>query len=181
MNAVVVYESMYGNTKAVAEAVAEGLGGASVLSVAEASERAEGADLLVVGGPTHMHGMATKASRRMAVQAAHEDGGTKVEPGAEEGPGLRAWLRGLSHTHGALAASFDSRLDRSPLMTGTAARAIARRLQRRGYDVFERESFLVQDAEGPLEDGELDRARDWGAQLARAVASLRGEKAVASR
>ena len=50
-------------------------------------------------------------------------------------------------------------------MTGSAARGIARRLRHHGYDVIGIESFLVADAEGPLEEGELDRARAWAAGL----------------
>jgi hypothetical protein len=57
-------------------------------------------------------------------------------------------------------------LDKSPAVTGAAARGIARRLRRRGYQVVGDESFLVEDAEGPLADGELERARAWGAELA---------------
>jgi hypothetical protein len=171
MNAVVVYESVYGNTKAIAEAIAEaiadGLGGAVVLPVHEAAASAAKADLLIVGGPTHMHGMATSLSRRMAVQAGEEDGAATVEPGATAEPGLRRWLHELAHRDGVPAAAFDTRLDKSPVMTGTAARAIAKRLGRRGYEVVATESFLVKDAEGPLEDDELDRARAWGVELAR--------------
>jgi hypothetical protein len=166
MNALVVYESIYGNTRAVAEAVAAGLGGASVLAVQDAAGRTESADLLVVGGPTHMHGMATSLSRRMAVEAAKEDGHAAVEPGAAEGPGLRRWLHDLPRRDGGRAAAFDTRLDRSPSVTGAAARGIARRLRHHGYDVLASESFLVEDAEGPLADGELERARAWGAELA---------------
>lgn len=173
MNAVVVYESMYGNTRAVAEAIADGLGGAAVVPVQDASA-ADAADLLVVGGPTHMHGLATTGSRRMAVEAATEDGHAGVEPGAADGPGLRRWLHDMPQRDGARAAAFDTRLDRSPALTGAAARGIARRLRRRGYDVASRESFLVEDAEGPLEDGELDRARAWGETLARELAVAGG-------
>lgn len=166
MNVLVVYESMYGNTHAVAEAVAEGLGGATLAAAHDAAAKAEGAELLIVGGPTHMHGLTTSSSRRMAAEAAKEDGGTTVEPGATEEPGLRRWLHDLPHVKHVQAATFDTRLDRSAALTGSAARAIARRLRRRGYDVVDSESFLVQDSEGPLEDGELDRARAWGAELA---------------
>jgi flavodoxin len=169
MNALVVYESIYGNTRAVAEAVAEGLGDAAAVSVHEVGDRAELAELLVVGGPTHVHGMTTARSREMAVHAAEEDGHTTIEPSATEGPGLRKWLKDRPERAGR-AAAFDTRLDRSPWMTGMAARGIAKRLRRRGYDVLATESFLVADSEGPLEDGELERARAWGAELA-AVAS----------
>jgi hypothetical protein len=166
MNAVVVYESVYGNTRAIAEAVGEGLGGATVVPVKDAAAVVETAELLVVGGPTHMHGLATSLSRRMAVQAAEEDGHAAVEPGAADDPGLRRWLHDLSPRSDARGAAFDTRLDKSPTLTGTAARGIARRLRHRGYEVLGSESFLVEDAEGPLEKGELGRARAWGADLA---------------
>jgi hypothetical protein len=171
MNAVVVYESMYGNTRAVAEAIAEGLGGAAVVPVHEAPERAGQPDLLVVGGPTHIHGLATKRSRRAAVEAAHEDG-AEVEPGATTEPGLRSWLSDLPNVAGARAATFDTRLDKSAWITGLASRGIARRLRRHDYDVIATDSFLVAETEGPLEEGELDRARDWGARLAAQAARL---------
>ena len=168
MDALVVFESMYGNTRAIAQAIAEGLGRAPVRSVLEATDAS--ADLLVVGGPTHMHGLATSGSRKMAAEAVKEDGHGELEPGAVEDPGLRQWLRDLPTVAGGRAATFDTRLDRSAALTGSAARGIARRLRRRGYDVVASESFLVQDAEGPLEEGELERARAWGAQLAKASA-----------
>lgn len=169
VDALVVYESVYGNTRAIAEAVGEGLGGAQVLPVYVAAQRPWDVDLLVVGGPTHMHGLSTLHSRRMAVAAAEEDGGeVHTEPGAGE-PGLRAWLRGLHAREGARAAAFDTRLDRSPWVTGMAARGIAKRLRHHGYGVLGTESFLVEDGEGPLADGELDRARTWGAELAAAI------------
>lgn len=164
MNALIVYESMYGNTRAIAEAIAEGLGGAKVQSTREGADGS--ADLLIVGGPTHMHGLTTSGSRRMAAQAVTEDGHGELEPDATDAPGLRQWLRDLPEAHGARAATFDTRLDRSAALTGSAARGIARRLRRRGYDVVASESYLVQDSEGPLEDGELERARAWGAELA---------------
>jgi len=172
MSAIVVYESVYGNTRAVAEAIAEGLG-ATALPVQEAGAAAEEADLLVVGGPTHMHGLATTRSRQAAVAAAREDGHASVEPHAGDELGLRSWLRDLAQTEPRDAAAFDTRLDRAPWVTGVAARGIARRLRHRGYKLVGSESFLVQESEGPLEEGELDRARAWGEQLARAGADAR--------
>ena len=177
MNALVVYESIYGNTRAIAEAVADGLGGASVASVATAPGDLENLDLLVVGGPTHMHGLATTRSREIAAEGAHEDKGTHVEPDATDGPGLRGWLAELPDGQGARAATFDTRLDKSAWVTGLASRGIAKRLRRDGYDVVATESFLVEDGEGPLEDGELDRARAWGAQLAAKAPATAGGSA----
>jgi hypothetical protein len=171
VNALVVYESIYGNTRQVAEAVAEGLGGADVVAVRDADASVGNIELVVVGGPTHMHGLATSSSRRMAVEGAKEDGHAAVESGAADEPGLRRWLRDLPEGDGAPAAVFDTRVDRPPVLTGMAARGIARRLRRRGYELVGSESFLVEDAEGPLEKGEPDRARAWGAGLARELST----------
>jgi hypothetical protein len=167
MNSIVVYESVFGNTHAIAEAVAEGLGGVPVLSVREAVERAGDLDLLVVGGPTHVHGLATDRSRHVAVHNAQE--GTHVEPDAAEAPGLRSWLGELGSGTGRAAAAFDTRADGAPLVTGSAARGIGRRLRHHGFDLVGTESFVVTGTEGPLKPGELERARAWGEKLAHSV------------
>jgi hypothetical protein len=169
--AMVVYESIYGNTRAVAEAIAEGVGGGFEVEVKPIHEAdaAGGTDLLIVGGPTHMHGMASSLSRKMAVQAG-EDDGAEIDPSAREELSLRTWLSRQQGANGK-AAAFDTRIDKSPRLTGTAARGIAKRLRRAGYDVVgDPESFFVEDAEGPLADGELERAREWG----RSIAANRG-------
>ena len=122
-----------------------------------------------------MHGLATTRSREMAAAAAQEDGGLAVDASATQEPGLRTWLHELSDTRGAHAATFDTRLDKSPWVTGVASRGIAKRLRRHGYEVLSTESFLDEDSEGPLEEGELNRARAWGAQLATSTAGT-GER-----
>lgn len=177
MKAVVAYESIYGNTRKVAEAIAAGLeplGEVEVISVNQADAgAADGAEALIVGGPTHMHGLATSMSRKQAAQAAEEEEDVDVEPGAADGLGLRKWLSERSGG-GSPAAAFDTRMDRSAVLTGAAARGIAKRLRRRGYDlVADPESFLVEDSEGPLVEGELDRARDWGQSLAERLSPRR--------
>ena len=170
MKAIVVYESVFGNTHAIAEAVAEGLGGVPVLSVREAVERDGDLDLLVVGGPTHAHGLATDRSRHVAVDRARE--GADVEPDATEEPGLRSWLGDLRSTTGSPAAAFDTRADGLPLVTGSAARGIARRLRHHGFDVLATESFVVKGTEGPLKPGELERAQAWGEKLAHSMPAV---------
>jgi len=74
MRAVVVYESMYGNTHQVAEAIGAGLRSSFEVSVVPVSEAGPAvladADLLVVGGPTHVHGMSRTSTRKAAVEAA---------------------------------------------------------------------------------------------------------------
>ena len=169
MDVLVVYESMYGNTHAIADAIADGARGrganVTVQPVSEASPVAQDADLLVVGGPTHMHGLTSQLSRRMAADAAKEDQ-HPLDPSATEGPGLRAWLHSLGSRKGGRAAAFDTRGDAASALTGSAARGIARRLRHHGYEIADRQSFLVDDSEGPLADGELERAKAWGAEIA---------------
>ncbi len=170
MRAVVVYESMYGNTHLVADAVGTGLAQVagtevSVVPVADATpEVVDAADLLVVGGPTHVHSMASAASRRAAVAAAEKpESGLTMDPDAM-GEGLREWFTNLGHGRGN-AAAFDTRVDASPAFTGRASKAIAKRLRRHGWTaVAEPESFLVNKGTHLL-DHEADRARAWGASL----------------
>ncbi|MFJ9608402.1 flavodoxin family protein [Kitasatospora sp. NPDC101176] len=176
MHTVIVYESMYGNTREIAEAIAEGVHEADpsaavdCLPVAEADgDLARSADLLVVGGPTHMRGMSSGLSRRMAVAAESKKEG-REEAAAEaretaEGPGLRHWFHDLPKTEpGTHAAAFDTR-GATP-GSGGAAEGIAHRLSRHHYDVVaDPEGFIVEGADGPVRTGELDRARAWGASL----------------
>ena len=170
MKAIVAYESMYGNTRQIAEAIAAGLAPLGDVQVASVNDgdaaAADGADLLIVGGPTHIHGLATEMSRKGVAKAAEEEEGhVDLEPGAADGPGLRKWLAQRSGD-GRSAAAFDTRIDRSPLLTGSAARGIAKRLRRRGYELIaDPESFFVEDTEGPLAEGELDRAQAWAKSL----------------
>ncbi|GAA2744061.1 MULTISPECIES: flavodoxin family protein [Kitasatospora] len=176
MQALIVYESMYGNTREIAEAIAEGVHEAQpdasvrCLPVAQADlDLTRTADLLVVGGPTHMHGMSSGLSRRMAVKAeAGKDGHREQAHEAAttaEGPGLRTWFRSLPDTEpGTHAAAFDTRADIKH--SGGAADGIARRLTQHHYDLTtEPEGFIVEESDGPLRAGELERAKSWGAQL----------------
>jgi hypothetical protein len=168
----VVYESMYGNTRAVAEAIGQGLGPSGGVDVVAADRLdpavAERADLLVVGGPTHVHGMSRARTRAAALEAASRPGTTLATDPDAGGDGLREWFGDLG-TLQAKAAAFDTRVEGPPVLTGRAAKGIARMLTRHGLDlVAEPESFLV-DRDNHLLPGETDRARDWGARLAAAV------------
>jgi len=173
MRAVVVYESMYGNTHLIADAIGAGLRTAfdvRVLPVSQARpEVIAGADLVVVGGPTHVHGMTRARTRQAAVRAADKPaGGLTVEPDAL-GPGLREWFGWLGR-HPVRGAAFDTRMHGSAALTGRAAKGIARHLREHGFDLAaEPESFLVTKQDR-LEPHEQDRAREWGTTLAAAVA-----------
>jgi hypothetical protein len=180
----VVYESVFGNTHVVADAIAEGVReaqpGATVelIRVGEPdAHRVEEVDLLIVGGPTHVRGMTTHRSRSMALQSDEqhrlgdeEHPGHSIEPGAE-GPGVRDWFHGLPHAATVrFAAAFDTRAE--SWLAGGAAHGIAHRLRRHGYQLIaEPEGFHVQGMEGPLRDGERDRARVWGAAVTRRAAT----------
>jgi len=170
MTAIVVYESIYGNTREVAEAIAAGLGDARAVSIHDVVSSVTKADMLVVGGPTHVHGLTSKRSRTAALDNAHGD----VEPGAGDEPGLRDWLADLPQVANAQGAAFDTRADAAPMLTGAASHGIARRLRRHGYRLLGTESFIVEAAEGPLAEGELERAREWGTTLAKALRAPAG-------
>jgi hypothetical protein len=173
MRAVVVYESMYGNTHLIADAIGAGLRTAfdvRVLPVSQAGpEVIADADLVVVGGPTHAHGMSRAATRKAAAQAADKPaGGLKVEPDAL-GPGLREWFGWLGR-YSVRAAAFDTRMHAPAALTGRASKGAARLLREHGFDVIaEPESFLVTKQDR-LEPQEQNRARDWGTKLAAVIA-----------
>ena len=166
MTALVVHESHWGNTRAVAQAIADGLndsggGPVEVVDVASApSPLPAGVDLVVLGGPTHAFSMSRPGTRHDA----HERG---AEPG-HEGPGIREWLATLPTNNPSTAvATFDTRAEQVRRLPGSAARAAARFVSRHRLGrMVASESFYVQDSPGPLLDGELERARAWGRALA---------------
>ena len=169
MRAVVVYESMYGNTHLVADAIGAGLGAAFDVSVVPVSHADHavlaGADLVVVGGPTHAHGMSRAATRKAAVEAASKPvSPLELEPDPL-GPGLRDWFGSLGR-YPVKAAAFDTRMRGPAALTGRASKGVARLLRAHGFEVVaEPESFLVTKQDR-LEPQETTRAREWGSKLA---------------
>ena len=172
MRTLVVFESMFGNTHAVAERIARGMGDAQLVAVAEATAEAlSAADVVVVGGPTHMHGMVTDRSRQAAHDQAEEPGSELTWDPDAEGPTLRDWFDGLALPPGCRAAAFDTRMHGPAPLTGRASRGIAKRLERHGATLIAPpESFFVE-RDNHLEQGEAERAEEWGASLARSLAS----------
>lgn len=172
MHVMVVFESMMGNTRELAEAIADGFRATPGVEVTCTSgadllddPTEVDADLLVVGAPTHFLGMPGERTRHLWVEGkarAERRGspGADVEAEAAK-PGVKEWVDQLPEApRGSLAAAFDTRLDK-PLAGGAAPR-IARRLKNAGYDmVVDPEGFVVEDMEGPLRAGELERARAW--------------------
>jgi len=168
MSALVVVESMWGNTRKVAEAVARGLGDAAeVIEVGKApSDLPDDVGLLVVGGPTHAFSMSRSSTRHDAVE--------RGARGANETQGVREWLDGLQPSDHIEVATFDTRVAKVKRLPGSAAKAAGKEVRRHHLGrLIATESFYVNDMEGPLLDGELDRAQEWGAQL-RSLASTTG-------
>jgi Flavodoxin domain len=173
MKALIVYESMFGNTRAVAEAIADGLRPAAdvtVIPVGKATgDLLDAMDLVVVGGPTHMHGMSRASTRKSAAQQAHRPGSqVQLEPGAD-GPGVREWLAGLGRHSGA-AAAFDTRMSGPAILTGRASRGIAELLRQYGLTVVAKPVSFLVSRKNELLEGQKEEARNWGSRLA-AIAS----------
>lgn len=172
MRAVVVFESMFGNTREVALAVADGIAATMPVERVEVAEAPTvlpaDVTLLVVGAPTHAHGMTTPETRADAGRRA----GDRL---VSRSRGIREWLAGLQPTAAPVAtAVFDTRIKGPEFLWGSAAKGASKELRTHGFRLVRKpESFLVGGPTGPLfdrlADGELERARVWGASLAAEV------------
>jgi hypothetical protein len=166
VKAVVVYESFWGNTAAIARAIAAGLGPeVRALSTSEASGNAMAdVDLIVAGAPVLGFQLPTDGMRE---SIAKNPGGAPRAPDISH-PSMRSWLAALPAGHGRFA-TFETGLRWSP---GGATSAIARGLETAGYrQVVKGQRFVVKGKFGPLRDGELEKARQRGAELAQAAVS----------
>jgi flavodoxin len=144
MKTLVVYDSLYGNTKAIAQAIGDALPGeVEVLHVSEAEASGlEAYDLLVVGAPTH---------------------------GAKPSPDMQGFLDQIQAPalEGVKVTGFDTRMTNKLItMFGVAAPKIAKALQQKGgIPAGKPEGFYVRGGEGPLKDGEIGRAAAWAQGL----------------
>jgi hypothetical protein len=154
---------MFGNTQAVASAIAQGLSGRADVDVVEVAEAPTSidADLVVAGGPTHAFGMSRPNTRQ---SAADQAGDREL---VSRGRGLREWLDEAGPgLRGTRVATFDTKIMKGHL-PGSAAKAAQKRLRRFGSRIVSpAHNFNVLGTAGPLGDGELARARQWGAELA---------------
>ncbi len=173
MSIAVVYESMFGNTHRIALAIAEGLAPFGVVVTAnvndqQAKEATRSADLVVLGGPTHVHGMTRPESRKEASTLANDTSKDLSLEASAPGIGVREWIKDLDLVP-ALCAAFDTRVDMARILTGAASGHIEHALTKRGSrSIISPESFLVSK-DNVLEDDELDRARNWGASVGKAM------------
>jgi hypothetical protein len=169
MKAIVVYESLWGNTEAIARSIAEGIGPEVRALPTDETPPAvvAAADLIVAGSPVFVFSLPTDSIRE-SIARGEADAST---PPDLSHPSLRSWLESLPHGQGRFAA-FETRIWWSPR---GATGAIEARLQRAGYTrIAKAQKFVVKDKYGPLRDGELDRARLWGLELAQAMEAGRG-------
>lgn len=169
----IVYESLFGSTRKVAEWLAEGIREqlpVSLVPVDEASNSVN-CDVLVVGAPTHAHSLSRPASRAEAQRWARDpvkhlsvvDGLHKI--------GVREWLASCPTARLGYVA-FDTRVDMPRIFTGSAASAIGKLLKKAGLrEMLAPESFLV-DKDSHLLSTEHDRAVRWGSEIAAASLAL---------
>ncbi len=138
MEILIVYDSRYGHTEKIAQAIGEAIGG-QVFKVGDVDPNdLEGLDLLIVGSPTH--------------------GGFPTE-------GINGLLKAPSALEGLQAAVFDTRTKRT--IFGYAAPKMARNAEKNGANLIAPpEGFYVLGMRGPLKDGELERAAAWARDIA---------------
>jgi len=159
VKALIVYDSVFGNTEQIAKAIGDSLAdltSTEVVKVSEAKlEQLQGTDLLIVGSPTRAF-KPTKAIVDFLIQIPSNG------------------LKGIN------VAAFDTRVNTEDVNSrilngfvrifGYAAKPIADKMQKKGGNlVLPPEGFFVKDNEGPLKDGELERAAKW------AITVMKGE------
>ena len=163
MKVIVVYESHWGNTATVARAIADGFGPeAQVLTTDEASPTVVAdTDLIVAGAPVMAFNL--PSDKMLATMAGDRKAPTPPELSHAS---MRSWLDRIAAGRGRSAA-FETALRWSP---GGATGAIDDRLQRAGFKRLAKgRRFVVKGSYGPLRDGELERAQEWGSELAAAM------------
>jgi hypothetical protein len=163
MKVIVVYESHWGNTASVAKAIAEGFGpDAQVLTTDEASpSTVADADLIIAGAPIMAFSL---PSDRMLTSMAND--AKAPSPPDLSHASMRSWLDRLPVGHGR-SAEFETGLRWSP---GGATGAIGRKLEEAGFKrLGKSRRFVVKGSYGPLREGELERAQQWGTELAAAL------------
>ena len=160
--ALIIVESCFGNTRAIADSIAAGLidGGvdAQVVDIDEApSSLPADLDLLILGAPTHNRGLPTTATRAKAHAQAGADGASQ---------GISQWLGNAEIPASLSVAAFDTVISKNWL-SGSAAKAIAKALRRhQGRETTSVGSFVVTANKGPLAAGQESDARSWGRELA---------------
>jgi flavodoxin len=160
MKVMVVYDSMYGNTERIARAIGEALGPPAEVGVYRVGEvrpeQLAGLDLLVVGSPTQRFN-ATPATSSLL---------NGLPPEALKGSRVAAFDTRFTREHMKSVSSFLAISAGFAGDSAYAAKHIASALKKKGGElVAPPQGFYVSDTEGPLLEGELQRAADWARQL----------------
>jgi len=141
MNALIICDSLFGNTEKIAETIAEAwrpymqarIVAASAVTVLDLI----GIGLLAIGGPTQKHGVSPNIQYVLDMFTPEKLAGKAV-------------------------VAFDTRIQMTTWLSGSAAERIAKRLEKQGINVIlPPESFFVEGREGPLKKGEIERAVRW--------------------
>jgi menaquinone-dependent protoporphyrinogen IX oxidase len=162
----IVYESMFGSTRQIAESIASGIEDSTVrvARVDEVGQLTDRVDLLIVGAPTHAHSLSRPASRKQAAEWAADPKQHLTLESHATGHGVREWLDSFSRVPKFVAA-FDTRADIPEIFSGAASRKIERVLTKLGGQVLaDRVSFVV-DKSSQLKPGQRELAREWGSEL----------------
>jgi hypothetical protein len=159
---MVVYESMFGNTQRVAEAIGRGLRArlpVDVVEVGSAPERIpDDVDLVLVGGPTHAFGLSTAKTRQSAAAQSMDGVVSRTI-------GVREWVDRLHADREVLVATFDTHIDKT-WFPGAASKRLDKALRGSGFRTLAAPtSFYVHDTAGPLVGGEVERAELLGRRL----------------
>jgi len=157
MKALVVYDSFFGNTERIAQSIGNALGQPEDVGIFRAvdakPEQLAGLKLLIVGSPTRAF---------------------------SPSPTIKKFLKSIPKNglKGVKVVAFDTRITDEEIdsavfilrilvnIFGYAAKPIADRLVKKGGEpIVSPEGFYVQGTEGPLKEGELERASDWAKQI----------------
>ena len=145
MNTLVIYDSEFGNTEQIAEAISNTLcefGRVQTVRVQHTHPlNLDGVDLLILGSPTQ--GWRPTVAMRSLLEYIPTEALSRLE-----------------------IACFDTRIDMSTWLTGSAAELMTRKLHKRDAShLLPAVSFLVTGMHGPLKTGELERAVNWARSL----------------
>ena len=155
MKTLIIYESFFGNTEKIARAIGEGLGSSNEVEVMKIGdvkpEQLENVDLLILGSATHAFNPSPETKRFLSHLTSNSLKGKK-------------------------AAAFDTRIALEDIkvrflrfmvnLFGYAAKPISNKLRKKGAQIIiEPEGFYVKENEGPLKEGEIERAGEWGSRI----------------
>ncbi|MGB7532093.1 MAG: flavodoxin family protein [Halobacteriota archaeon] len=156
MKVLIIYDSIFGNTEQIAQAIGNALGSQEDVEILRVSnvklEQLTGLKLLIVGSPT----------RQFRPTAAINNLLKRIPKNGLKGVKVAAFDTGFT-----MSAIEESRvLPFFVRLFGYAAKPISDRLKKKGGElIIPPEGFFVEGVEGPLKEGELERAADWAKQI----------------